>query len=58
MDLSWSDAGFRPNKLYQFLKNFDVKKEATLVNGQAILLDKEILAMIFRLPEGPHKVEL
>lgn len=28
-----------------------------MVDGRVISLDMEILAIIFRLPKGPHKVE-
>lgn len=56
--LLWSDERFRPDQLYQFTRNFDTKEEATMVDGRVISLDREILAMIFRVPEGPNKVEL
>lgn len=55
VSLPWSDECFRPDQLYQFIKNFDAAKETTMVDGHVILLDKDILAMIFRLPKGQHK---
>lgn len=55
--LPCNDERFSPALLYQFIKNFDAAKKSTMVKGQVISLDREVLGAIFRLPEGQHKVE-
>lgn len=55
--LLWSNRCFSSDHLYQFVQNFDAGKEATLVDGRVLSLDKVILDKIFSLPDGKHDVE-
>lgn len=50
--LPWSDESFHLDLLYLYIKNFDAAKKATIVDSRIISLDKDILALIFKLSEG------
>lgn len=46
------------DQLWQFIMNIRATRQATVVDGREIRLDQDILAEVFRVPEGNHKVEL